>query len=312
MSKARAKASRLVHSPPVELTELHRRNNRSSADNWDRFRAHRERLTELVLAAGGESLAVLGAGNCNDLDLPQLTDQFREIHLVDIDGAALQRAKEKLPACAADKLRLHAPLDLSGALPQLERFRREPPDLRQLAELPGESARRASASLPFSCDTVVSACLLSQLMFGCEVALGRDNPQLPLVGCAVAVAHLRSLVRLIEPGGTGLLVTDVATSTSYPLAAAFAQHEPLDLLARLEDQNKALSGTAASFVLEVLEGDAEIAPLIEPPRLVEPWLWEFGEGMTLLVYACVLRRKPFNFRTRASSGGSLRQEIETW
>ena len=35
---------------------------------------------------------MLGAGNANDLDLEQLARRFDEVHLVDIDAAALARA----------------------------------------------------------------------------------------------------------------------------------------------------------------------------------------------------------------------------
>src|SRR5437660_103300 len=70
----------------TRLTALHRRNNRETAEGWQPFAEHRARVTGLLLP-GARRLAVLGAGNCNELDLTALGDAYREIHLADPDGA---------------------------------------------------------------------------------------------------------------------------------------------------------------------------------------------------------------------------------
>jgi hypothetical protein len=52
-------------SLPARLVDLHRDNNRSSAGAWERFAAHRRRVTELVLEAapgGRVADAALGSG----------------------------------------------------------------------------------------------------------------------------------------------------------------------------------------------------------------------------------------------------------
>jgi hypothetical protein len=64
-----------------------RMNNRESAGLWDGYAEHRQRTTDLVVGirngTKGGSLVVLGAGNCNDLDLPRLLTEFSHIHLVE-------------------------------------------------------------------------------------------------------------------------------------------------------------------------------------------------------------------------------------
>src|SRR5688572_31213165 len=65
--------------------------------------------------AGG-SLCVLGAGKCDDLDLPRLADRFAAIHLVDIDGEAMERARDRQPARVRDAIVLHGDIDVSGLL----------------------------------------------------------------------------------------------------------------------------------------------------------------------------------------------------
>src|SRR4051812_14797742 len=110
---------------PDDLIDVHRRYNRNSDGCWQDFASHRTRQTELALQAGGGRLAVLGAGNCNDLDLPALAERFREIHLVDLDREALERALGRQPPEVQQALVLHAPVDVTGALEKLATFRRE-------------------------------------------------------------------------------------------------------------------------------------------------------------------------------------------
>ena len=48
---------------------LHRDLNRETAANWAAFERHRQRMTALIAQAPGDRCALLGAGNCNDIDL---------------------------------------------------------------------------------------------------------------------------------------------------------------------------------------------------------------------------------------------------
>jgi hypothetical protein len=293
---ARGKLERRLPAPTSpDLLGLHRQNNRESAALWDDFGAHRARVTALGAAAvpsgGGGSLAVLGAGNCNDLDLDALTTQFSEVHLVDLDAEALERARARqLPAVAA-KLVLHAPVDLSGAFARLGGYRHKPATPVELANLPQASVEKVVASLPRTFDVVMSTCFLSQLMQSAAVSLGDDHPQLHILACALALAHLRSIVRLLRPGGTGHIVTDTVTTETYPLVELWGQRTPLALLDHLEMTNNVFSGTGPSFLRRILATDKQVAPqLAGSTRLIEPWLWQFTEDRTYLVYALSFQR----------------------
>ena len=54
----------------ASFAEINRRRNEEVADGWERFGPHREKVTQLLLAAATErkeaTLCVLGGGNCND------------------------------------------------------------------------------------------------------------------------------------------------------------------------------------------------------------------------------------------------------
>ena len=221
-----------------------------------------------------------------------LAPRFREIHLVDLDAVALERAVQRQPRAVRDKLILHAPIDLSGALGRLAAFRGRSPSDEEVARLPSESVESVVRALAGRFDVVLSACVLSQLMHGHAVALGQGNPQLPLLSCVLGLAHVRSLMRLLEPGGTAILITDMASSDTCPLPER-ADLAMLRALAEvLERERLCASGTGPAFLLRMAADDAQITPqLAARPEQVGPWLWHFSARLKYLVHALVLQRR---------------------
>jgi hypothetical protein len=275
---------------PEEAVDFHRRNNRQSATFWEQFADHRARVTRLAAEAGGGRLAVLGAGNCNDVDLTELAARFREVHLFDIDAEAVQRARARQLPATAESLVLRAPVDLSGAIPLLADLRASPATAAPIADLAGACARNVVAAIGESFDAVVSACVLSQIMHSVGRVLGVDHADLGRVRSALALAHTRSLAQLVEPGGTGVLVTDVCSSRLEPcLEKRFASGNPQALLGELEREGATLSGTAPSSHLDALTRAGAHPPLAAAARVVGPWLWRMGP-VALLVYANVFPR----------------------
>jgi hypothetical protein len=275
--------------PPV-LLELQRRCNASSADRWDLFREHRKRVTAAALQAGGDTLAILGAGNCNDLELPTLTAHFRDVHLIDLDREALLRAHAAQPAPVAQRIVLHAPVDLSGILGRLASLRGGRASDEELAILPTAILENVLAAVAERFDTVVSSCLLSQLLHGCAVALGPDHPDVPVLSCALALAHIRCVASLVAPGGTGVIITDMASSEKHFGLDAIASGDLTNLTSELESSHRCASGTGPDFLWRVLTDDGLITPLLAaPPRPLPPWLWRFGRELTYLVHGISFR-----------------------
>lgn len=186
---------------PSRLIAEYRSHNESTEGNGAAFGAHRAQVTSLVLQAGRGRLCVLGAGNCNDLDLAAVTRQFDQVLLVDLDAHALERAYARQPPPVQSRLRLLAPMDVSGALPLLEAWSARPPSSAVLRSLPETSAAAIAASLPEGNDVVISTCVLSQIMWACNEVLGARNPRRNLVAAALVVGHLAGMARALRPGG---------------------------------------------------------------------------------------------------------------
>jgi hypothetical protein len=275
---------------PPALVDLHRRNNQDTAASWERFAGHRAQVTGLTTGAGDGRLAVLGAGNGNDLELVQVTGRYAQVHLVDLDADALNRARLRQPDQVQARLVLHAPVDLSGALAALQRWRDTPPTVPEVAGLARASASQVLSAMNDEYDVVLSACFLSQLMRTCFVALGAEHPYLHAIATALVVGHVRSLVRLTRPGGTALLVTDVVSSETYPLQETFAARDPFELLDELVAADNLFAGTSPAFLERILRKDPDLSPLVARHTRVRPWLWDFSADRVYLVYALVITR----------------------
>jgi hypothetical protein len=281
---------------PASLLQTHRTFNRNSADLWEAFAGHREQVTALALAqvtagAPGGRLAVLGAGNANDLDLPRLVAAFSEVHLVDIDSEALGRARARQPPDVGAALRLHAPVDVTGALPRLGTLRPGDPPAA-VERLVQQGLAAAEAALPGPFDVVLSTGLLGQIMHSCRLTLGGVHPHLQPLAAALGIAHLQLLGRLTRPGGTALLVTDTVSSETYPLEELWGSKPARALLAELEASDNVFTGTGAGYLRRLLAREPLSALYgSSGVRLVDPWLWRLGNKVTLLAYAYVLTRK---------------------
>jgi hypothetical protein len=273
------------------LVDLHVRNNDGSAGLWDLYAGHRAHLTDLVAARGPAGrLAVLGAGNANDLDLAVLVRRFEEVHLADLDAFALRRASRRQTEATRARLVLHAERDLGGLLSRLPAWRERAPDAEALARVAPAAGARVALQLPGPFDVVVSDCMLSQMAWTCFQALGDGLLLMNVLDVALA-AHLRALIALTRPGGRCLLVTDVVSSDTLPLERLFTRLDGGALLRWLDEQRALFSGTSPVLARTMLEQDPALARQVEDVSLTAPWLWRVAERRTVLVYGLAFSRR---------------------
>jgi hypothetical protein len=141
--------------------------NRGTEANWDLYTAHREQVTRLMLDALSQHpsgrACVLGAGNCNDLGLSEVAKNAAEIHLVDVDGTALERGQARAKIRITHRqgmaaLICHAGIDLTGLSANL--FNRSVGSMESIVEQALEGPT-INIGQPF--DVVISTGLLTQL-----------------------------------------------------------------------------------------------------------------------------------------------------
>jgi hypothetical protein len=270
--------------------------NRSTRAHWQHFAPHRTRVQELILTGrelvpGGKFIA-LGAGNCNDLELRRLLDAFDEVHLVDIDREALSAACERQGVNGAAGLRLHAPVDLTGIAPIVSTWKRTDtprlPDVRHAIDA-SDKALTPDLTGPF--DVVLSSCVLSQIVGYATDTLGGDrHPGFADLVRAIRTRHLRLMVDLLKPGGTGLLLCDLVSSDSLDVLPRVPEHELPGLIQKIAREGNFFSGLFPDALLAALQNKATVATRLRDVRLLPPWLWRLGPRRSFLVYAVRFRR----------------------
>lgn len=231
------------------------------------------------------TLCILGAGNCNDVDLARLATLFEDVHLVDLDESAMRRGVSRQLDGSVPPVRqsvhVHPPCDLSGILPMLGNA--DPDEVAQAAA----SADFAVDGQPF--DVVASLCVMTQLIDAVVTAYGRDHRWLDTAVLAVRNRHLGLIGELTRTGGSGVLVTDFVSSDTAPDILLPGIDGVSVMRSLLMDRNFT-TGTNPAAIEEVCRTEAAVR--LEVQRFETPWVWNLG-NRAYLTYALVFERTRF-------------------
>ncbi len=269
--------------------------NRDHARNWELYEGHRTRITALVKAAQrAEGLCVLGAGNCDDIDLAAFLTAFGNVHLVDIDDEALGRGIARLPT-EGQRRRVSrgGGIDLCGYLGDIDAWGEELPpmgDLLARASATADATVAAIGAGPF--DVVLSSCLLSQLWIPMKRTLVLNAGEWRRIFTLIITTHLLTMARLTRPGGTAVLATEVASVDREPELLALGAPGDREQLAAAAQQRFAaglVQEPETRLLLTIANEYPELAALKHGAHLVDPWLWRLGDR-TQINYAILFRR----------------------
>lgn len=270
--------------------------NRKNLQWAEAYAGHRAQLTAALLdahaAPATARLCLLGAGNCQDVDLAALAVAYREVHLVDIDAVALAGAVKPLAGPLRSKVYTHAPVDLTGLLGQVDRWRGKPPTLAQLLAGVSTAAGAIAARLPRPFEVVASCCVMTQLYWGLGQVLGYEHPALADVQQVAAAIHWRSMREAcVAPGGSILFVTDVVSNETFPLESLEPGADLGAVRDRLMVDGNCFRGGDLAFHARLLRVDEALRVGLERPDALPPWLWWASEERVFLVQAWRVRTR---------------------
>jgi hypothetical protein len=280
---------------PSPFVAAIRESNRQARDAWKRWAPHREHVMALLAEAAGpaRSLCILGAGQLNDVRLPELLRRYAEVNLVDLDIETVESALARHGFARSRACRVHGPVDLTGVLDRLPRAAGRLPGARS-----GDDAEQLLEVLAAHCcdvpgqpfDVTASLGVLTQLAQSVvDAALGAGGA--PRVSVALRDKHLRDLVRLTRPGGTLILVTDVVATTTAPSLRAAAGGDLERQMAGLVADRNFFTGANPYRIAAVLEEDERFGAALSRVRLVAPWLWAVTGDREHLTCAIVAERR---------------------
>lgn len=163
---------------------------------------------------------ILGSGNCRDIPLDILTDQFESVVLVDIDSETSERVSLKNSKISYIKCDLSGLLDWINTLPTLSPI--TPPNIQN------NDTGLAQHVIPpplipwlGHCDLVVSIGVASQLItpllatkYGSQKIWSME-PWAKII-IEVALKHYQLVEQLLQPKGIGIIGTEVLTSERVP------------------------------------------------------------------------------------------------
>ena len=273
--------------------------NTQTADNWEAGARHRENCHGWLTthapslsrqrtrsdAPAGLRLAVVGAGNCNDLDLNSLLEFYTSITLFDLDGTALERGVSRQGLCGDPRIVLRGGVDLTGIAhrwpdPAAGQSSSEwvTPLVRDLTS----PEFKAGEWVDEQYDVVASLCVLSQLFIPAVERLRHDDPRLAELVTAIRQHHLQTLLRMTTSPGVVVFVSDFVSSDTCPSLTEWTSDLPA-LARQLLSQGNFLLGTHPGQVLNVyleLIHSKQCALALSEPK---QWLWSLGPR-TFLVY----------------------------
>ncbi len=258
------------------------RRNEQTRLSWDQYRSHRDRITQLVrdfaprsASSSKKELTILGAGNCNDLNLPAFLADEWQIQLVDLDSQALSDGVHRQKLDDDFRVAAHGGVDLTGLWNELSSLKpdTDPEVIRELAQrLPSS---RPTYELPPG-HVVLSVGLLSQLVEAAVLSIGDRHPAFVELVQALRLQHLRLVHELTEPGGTFIVTSEVVSTDTAPQLAGLHDDELPSVLSKLLLEGNFFSGLHPSLIGQTLQSDRAIADQTESLRVAGPWLWNFG------------------------------------
>lgn len=262
-----------------ELYEEQFRFNQDSSSNWDCGTAHRETITGYLSGLVKEKqgrLCVLGAGNCNDLDLNQLLEVFNEIHLVDLDERALGHALDFQKLSDHPQISLHV-CDLTGIGQQLAGWTEGTNDSdASLAEIVLQLLKPAALNLPGPFDVVCSMCLLSQLIHLVVSTVGDTHSRFEELMTAIRFQHLQTLCELSGENGAGLLVSDFVSSASAPDMPDVPDDQFEQYLSQLLSSRNFFHGVHPGVLYSIFVGNTPLASHVRDVEMLPPSRWNLG------------------------------------
>jgi hypothetical protein len=266
------------------LTANARRNARAETDRADRWRPARDALHELLdpLLDGHERIAIVGAGNADDVPLTRLAARLLHVALIDLDGHAAQHARQREPRGLRGRIEVIEHDITAGTADAIvaQAIDRQAPDPAPAPETPLPGA-------PY--DLVIGDLLYSQLVYPALVDAGLPESQTR----AISLRHGPNLTRAAVARLHASAPRGIVVHLHDPLAWWPGHRQPITLQRILAADQR---GEAQAALALAAHGRGPSAA--DPRRALREmhiaidrtvlWHWPFKAGTDYLVCATVV------------------------
>lgn len=278
----------------MTLRQHHASLNQETRSLRDAYASHRNQIMRLIGIAKNASctdvtrVAVLGAGNGNDIDVASLTQQFDEVHFVDLDGEAIDFACTQSDVIQK-RIHRHCPVDIASPLLEIAEPILQCDVSDRATCINPEWIKRLQQPPPLPippCDIVVSVGLLSQLMLSIDRAFAHLSPQtvLPLIQ-TVRCEHFRRVASMLRPasddhpGGVAVFGFDFVSSDSAPQLLNTPDDNLEPLAVKLINNRNFFTGMNPGVLMNELDAN----PVLHTIHIESPWRWKVGSRQYLMM-----------------------------
>lgn len=231
-------------------------------------------LLEALPRTANDRSCLLGAGNCNDIELRPLLARFGQVTLVDLDEGACREAVARQLGESSSRVSILPATDVTGLLQIFDDLSSPNPSDAQIREQLLQRLRQTQVNIAGPYDAIASCCLLSQIVDSLVMALGAQSPLLLPVILEMRRQHLLLVARNLVPGGRGLILMDFVSTATLPELMHFSNAElPQQLLAAIQHQNF-FTGLNPFAVHAELLNDPGLQALVDQVQLFRPWRWQ--------------------------------------
>ncbi|MEC8344867.1 MAG: hypothetical protein VXZ63_06955, partial [Planctomycetota bacterium] len=184
----------------------------SLQERFDLGASHREKVTDWLcqgFAAGTAKCCIIGPGCGAHLNLTQLLDHFAEVQLIDVtqEGLDLNLQAQSIDA---EKLQTDVLSDFAGITTVLGQLQKTSANQELKFHDVQEGIEAAMHLAPWpvagKVDIVLSTEGLGMALSATAAIVGHQHPSLPDFHHAIRLTHAREILRILKPGGYGILV----------------------------------------------------------------------------------------------------------
>lgn len=286
----------------IGFIEQQKMANADTRDKYEVYKHHRDKSTNLILSLQkGGKILIIGAGNCNDVDLVTFTQNFSEVHLLDIDEEALNFGIKHQLGSQTHNVSLHI-TDVTQIADSYNKLLKNP--FHSTANRNINALRNLSfpsvPSLKEAFNIVVSQCIISQIvepavrLWTKEKDLKKAKLFKTLAG-ELVVAHLKEMAAYLSKGSTGVVITDVVSSEAV---GNFSEHTIQDILYNCYYNStsliygKNLFGTNIVNIFHSYKKDLSTIIQLEVanPQNAPAWIWEMSKTKQYIVQGFIFQK----------------------
>ncbi|MCW3085858.1 MAG: hypothetical protein JWP12_3224 [Bacteroidetes bacterium] len=272
--------------PIQEVIQDHIEFNKETSQNWDLYTGHRNKVMQSILAYSPKqatTICILGAGNCNDIDLHLLVKRFQEVHLIDIDTKAILDGICRQNIKDSTQIIIHSE-EFSGIYNKLAEWKQFNPSEKAIGNLLNELNvdNEPAISHYQKFDVVVSVCVQSQITHSINSTLLSSSGKYQL-SLAARNSHLNLLLNLTDHGLVLFINDLVDLKTEFDVSDASDFDLDEVMMSFIKTQNF-FTGNNPFAIREMFEQHKIIAPKVKSVDFISSWLWQLTSKKVYMVY----------------------------